>query len=827
MNTHYPSFRLQWRLLLLIAAFISVSAQAQIPLYTENFNFSPTGFPNGWTTSSLQDNGPSAAPGAALWTMTPNGKADQGAYWEGRDALFSPTSATGAAVFNSDYLDNHGVAANSCGTGATSCAPHEGVLTSPKLTIFSSSPIGVEFFQYFRGFDSRTYLEVSTDSINWTPFQVNPETSQKLFGGETLPFDKQLVNITAATGGAIDFWIRFRFEGSYYFWIIDDVQVVTMPQEDLAIAEVVWPKRGQICILGPEEQIQVKVHNYGLMPRTNFKMHFTLDGLTFVTDSFPGLLDPNQSAIFTFDSIVDLRNYAYLEVHVDSMLDNNWNNNVIYPEYQPCPKGMDTLGGVFVWNQGIVHYTPGTTNAEKDSLRDEFKAIPLKVCSCDSIELWDLSFPIERVSDTIFTPEQWVPQAGAKTKIKDAGLNYLVDLKVEKAPSAIPAYSAPKDSVADDTVVVAIPDTGFDFLHDSVTYFWKNTRELADPYGSDNGNNCQIQDNWGYNFIDEGEVPFDDQSHGTHVGGIIDNYLPHCLRIELMVMKVMAKNGRGTLYETLCGLKYAIDGGANLVNFSMGYIGNPSTLLDSMIGLAAASNMLIIASAGNEASNNDSFPHWPSNFNQHHPNVISVGAVEYSDEYAAFSNTGVTTVDIAAPGVDIQSLIPGPGGPMEKKSGTSMAAGWVSRAAALYIASQRPRAAPFMEVKDFLLNGADSLPELVGKVAGARRLNLDDTFYYYVLCTNTAFEDPLVSELLSFPNPFHEQVNLRFLSTEAQHLEFRVFNNMGQMIFRDEKDVVPGQAYFRWNAAGQPGGIYHFQLLKQQNLLSSGKWLKY
>lgn len=824
MRTCNLSFLRHLSVYLLFAVCTSSLSQAQI-LYNETFDFDPIGFTTGWTTASLQDNGPSPAPGQALWTLTPNGRADMGAYWDGRDSIDSPTSSTGAALFNSDFLDNNGLVGNSCGPGATSCAPHEGVLISPKFSFPTAGPIGVQFFQYFRGFHTRTFLEVSTDSMNWVPFEVNQEHAPKPFGGETSTRDFQLINITPLASGQPEFWIRFRFEGEYYFWLIDDLQLVVMPIEDLTVTEVVWPKRDQICILGPEEQVQIRVHNYGLTPRTNFRVHFSLDGFTYVTDTFPGLLDPNHSVVVTFDSIVDLTNFFYMEAHVDSFTDNNISNNIFYPEYRDCPKGVDTLGGVYIYRHGIVLYPPGTSENEKDSVRDEFKAIPIKVCSCDSIELWDLSYPIERLTDTIFSPEQWVPRAGAHTKIKDAGLNYLVDLKVDQAPPATPSFIAPKDSVADDTVIVAIPDTGFDFLHDSVTYFWENAAELADPYGADDGGNCQIQDNWGYNFIDEGEVPFDDQSHGTHVGGIINNFLPHCLRVELMVMKVMAQNGRGSLYETLCGMKYAINEGADLINFSMGYSGNPSALLDSMIGQAADSNMLVIASGGNEGTNNDSLPHWPSNFNQSHPNVIAVGPVDDSDNYPPFANTGVNTIDIAAPGVDILSMIPGPGGPMEEKTGSSMAAAFVSRTAAFYIA-QQPQAT-FREVKDFILSTADSLPELVGKVAGARRLNLNDSIFYNIGCTTVAIEDPLLMEVMSYPNPFSNQVNLSFVSLDNQELELRVFNSMGQLIHQERKRVGTGHCQFSWEAKELPHGIYHFQLLKRENLLTSGKWLKY
>src|SRR5262249_38325186 len=113
---------------------------------------------------------------------------------------------------------------------------------------------------------------------------------------------------------------------------------------------------------------------------------------------------------------------------------------------------------------------------------------------------------------------------------------------------------------------------------------------------------------------------------------------------------------------------------------SWGGGGFSQALLDE-VNLANSNDILFVAAAGNNASNNDATPFYPASFNA--PNVIAVAATDYTDHLASFSNYGTKSVLLAAPGVGIVSTTIG--NTYSNFSGTSMATPHVSGAAALVL----------------------------------------------------------------------------------------------------------------------------------------------
>ena len=91
---------------------------------------------------------------------------------------------------------------------------------------------------------------------------------------------------------------------------------------------------------------------------------------------------------------------------------------------------------------------------------------------------------------------------------------------------------------------------------------------------------------------------------------------------------------------------------------------------------SVAPKTLFIIAAGNDSSDNDAFPDYPANIQA--PNKIVVAATLGYSELAEFSNFGATKVDVAAPGVAINSTAPT--NSYLPMSGTSQAAPFVTNA---------------------------------------------------------------------------------------------------------------------------------------------------
>src|SRR5262249_33950829 len=139
--------------------------------------------------------------------------------------------------------------------------------------------------------------------------------------------------------------------------------------------------------------------------------------------------------------------------------------------------------------------------------------------------------------------------------------------------------------------------------------------------------------------------------------------------------------GSGNAADAIDAILYAANNGARVMNNSWGGGGFSQALRDA-IEYAQQHNVVFVAAAGNEGSDNDATPSYPASYDV--PNVLSVAAYGPTGALASFSNFGRQTVDLAAPGVDILSSVPG--NSYKTFSGTSMATPHVSGVAALLLA---------------------------------------------------------------------------------------------------------------------------------------------
>jgi len=300
--------------------------------------------------------------------------------------------------------------------------------------------------------------------------------------------------------------------------------------------------------------------------------------------------------------------------------------------------------------------------------------------------------------------------------------------------------------------VIAILDTGVDLSHPDLSpSLWVNTGETA-ANGIDDEGNGYVDDIDGYDFLRNDSSPQDNTvGHGSHVAGIAaaaaNNSIGGagvCPACRLMILRA-GNDGGFPLDATLEAIVYAVENGADIINMSLG---GPvwSKLLRKALASAGDNGVLVVAAAGNSDRDNDQLyylpggdpfaPDYPASHDL--PNIISVAASNDLDRFAyftgcdlagggaecSFTNWGHTSVDLAAPGVDILSTYLSGG--YATLNGSSMSAPFVSGVAGLVL-SQNPSYTP-LQVKNAILNSVDHPQDLAGGfTVTSGRLNAQGT----------------------------------------------------------------------------------------------------
>jgi subtilisin family serine protease len=264
-------------------------------------------------------------------------------------------------------------------------------------------------------------------------------------------------------------------------------------------------------------------------------------------------------------------------------------------------------------------------------------------------------------------------------------------------------------------VTVGIIDTGIDYFHpDLEGNTWINPDETPGN-GVDDDQNGYIDDVYGYDFVSDDSDPMDDQSHGTHVAGIIgaigDNRIGIagvCWQVSLMALKAFNDRGEASVADVVSAINYAVSNGARILNASWSSSERSVALMES-VAEARACGLLFVAAAGNNRSSALVYP-------AAYESALAVAAANPKDERSEFSNFGAY-VDLAAPGENIYSTFPN--NQYEPLSGTSMAAPHVAGVAAL-VFSLHPDFTN-LAVENILRNAVD--PIFADKYIGAGRLN--------------------------------------------------------------------------------------------------------
>ena len=281
--------------------------------------------------------------------------------------------------------------------------------------------------------------------------------------------------------------------------------------------------------------------------------------------------------------------------------------------------------------------------------------------------------------------------------------------------------------VGSKAVKIAVIDTGVDYTHpDLKNNMWVNEAEANGEEGVDDDGNGYVDDIHGYDFANNDGDPRDGHSHGTHCAGTIAAEHNNGLGVagvmseaSIIAVKFLTDRGSGTTENAIKSVDYATIVGADIMSNSWGG-GGASQALKEAIERANEAGILFTAAAGNSASNNDTRPHYPSNYQV--DNVVSVAAHNIKDQLASFSCYGKRTVHVAAPGRNILSTVKAGG--YKSYSGTSMATPHVSGILGLLVANEgKFSKADMADIRERLMKSSVPVRAYRRKTISAGRAN--------------------------------------------------------------------------------------------------------
>lgn len=337
------------------------------------------------------------------------------------------------------------------------------------------------------------------------------------------------------------------------------------------------------------------------------------------------------------------------------------------------------VGASYVPDEVVVRFAPGVDGGERADLRRAHRLRAVRRLPVPGLQLVRLApgrtvpaevEALEREPGVLYaepnayyaplaTPDD--PFLGQLWGLHNTG--QLVNLTDPGTADAdIDAPAAWDTTTGSPDVTVAIVDSGVAYDHpDLAPNVWTNPGESGtgkETDGLDNDLNGFTDDFRGWDFLGDDNEPLDSNGHGTSVAGVVGARGDNAREVtgvnwEVGLMPVRIGGGyQGdiTADRITSAFAYAVDNGADVVNASFGATGFSQATLDV---IEDAPEVLFVAGAGNDATDNELSPFYPCNLPA--PNVICVAATDNDDALATYSNFGAQSVDLAAPGTTVMS----------------------------------------------------------------------------------------------------------------------------------------------------------------------------
>ncbi|MBD3626578.1 S8/S53 family peptidase [Cyclobacterium sp.] len=312
---------------------------------------------------------------------------------------------------------------------------------------------------------------------------------------------------------------------------------------------------------------------------------------------------------------------------------------------EPGEKERAAINTDYVENQLLVMYREGVDRQKariSALILKEYPEAKKRGCSAcnESVDLWEA----EGIQDILLEGHIEVSQIGnvRTTGMTEDGsvffsLNFLDAIpNEEKEKDGLPESEAVPDYAdfrSEEKVTVAILDSGIETGAFPEQYLWKSS-----------GNRCYRSEKYGWNFVGENADVTDDTAflHGTLINAYvleqffkIKNNIP-----ELLNVKVLDNNNEGNLFDLICGIFYAREKKAKVINTSLGFydydlFGQKHPYLDYLItDVLRKDSIVFVTAAGNEtAFSNEMFvqlnlPGSPRDLNSHNFHLAVIGDTE-------------------------------------------------------------------------------------------------------------------------------------------------------------------------------------------------------
>ena len=395
-------------------------------------------------------------------------------------------------------------------------------------------------------------------------------------------------------------------------------------------------------------------------------------------------------------------------------------------------------------------------------------------------------------------------------------------------------------TVMGDTLVIAVVDGGCDLTHEDLN-LWKNEAEIP-CNGIDDDGNGYIDDYDGWNaFNHTGNVPTD--SHGTHVSGIagaIGNNEVGVAGVNWNA-KIMPVAGDSSVESVVVeAYSYVLEmrqlynetngeSGAFVIStnasFGVNY-GNPANfpLWSAIYDSLGVAGVLSAAATMNINVNVDEVGDMPTACESDY--LITVTNTTKFDEKYVAAAYGLETIDLGAPGTLIYST--NFNNDYSLKTGTSMATPHVAGAVAMMFSAATEEflqeykdslAVKCLEIKQYILDGVDILPDLEGVTVSGGRLNMHNSLN--LMLSQVPVRNEVISpkvHLTNYPNPFNPSTTIYFEADEVtETMDLSIYNLKGQKI-KTFMGLPGGKVgTVTWNGTNnndQPvsSGIYFYKL---------------